>query len=437
VDGSVVNVGLPAIGASLGTDAVGLQWVVNAYLLPLSALLLLGGAAGDRFGSRRLLMIGLAMFGVASIACAAAPSLAWLLVARFVQGVSAAMLMPSSLAILGDSFSGEAKGRAVGIWAAAGAAAGAIGPVLGGWLIDAGSWRLIFLINIPLAAAALALAYFYVDADDDNSSDRLDLSGAILATGGLGLTTWALTEGAGRSWSISALAALAAGGLLLMAFVFAEGRRGDKAMMPLALFGSRSFVGLTLLTFLLYGALGGLFVLVPYLLIEGGGYSATQAGAALLPLPVIIAIASPAAGALAAKTGPRWPLVIGPLVVAIGCLLSIRIGLDTSYWSGVLPGMVVIALGMAGAVAPLTTAVLMSVDSRHVGVASGMNSAVARTGGLVATALIGAVMNASGPALASAFGVAAIVGAVVCAAASLAAFLFIAPVQRKRGKAGA
>jgi predicted MFS family arabinose efflux permease len=218
---------------------------------------------------------------------------------------------------------------------------------------------------------------------------------------------------------------LAVGGLLLIAFVFVERHRGDKAMMPLALFGSPSFVGLTVLTFLLYGALGGLFVLVPYILIEAGGYSAMQAGAALLPLPVIIAIASPAAGAFAAKIGPRWPLVLGPIVVAIGFLLAMRIGPGTSYWLGVLPAMTVIALGMAGAVAPLTTAVLMSVDSSHVGAASGLNSAVARTGGLVATALIGAVMISTGPTLASAFGVAAAVGAALCAGASLSAFLLI------------
>ena len=186
IDGSVVNVGLPAIGASLNADAVALQWVVNAYLLPLSALLLLGGAAGDRFGSRRLLMIGTGLFGIASIACALAPDLIWLLAARFVQGVSAAMLMPGSLAILGQSFSGEAKGRAIGIWAAAGAAGAALGPVLGGWLIDAVSWRAIFLINVPLAAAAVALAYFYVRADAEDGSDPLDVTGAVLATAGLG-----------------------------------------------------------------------------------------------------------------------------------------------------------------------------------------------------------------------------------------------------------
>jgi EmrB/QacA subfamily drug resistance transporter len=425
VDGSVVNVALPTIGASLGADAVGLQWVVNAYLLPLSALLLLGGAAGDRFGSRRLLMIGVGLFGAASIACAMAPSLAWLLAARFVQGAGAALLMPGSLAILGQSFSGEAKGRAIGIWAAAGTAGAALGPVLGGWLIDAGSWRLIFLINVPLAAAAVTLAYFYVSTDAAEGSNPLDVTGAALATAGLGLATWALTEGSGRGWSMSALVALCAGCLLLVGFVFAERHRGDKAMMPLTLFASPSFVGLTLLTFLLYGALGGLFVLLPYILIEAAGYTATQAGAALLPLPLVITLASPAAGALSGKIGPRWLLVIGPIIVAAGFLLALRIGSGTSYWSGVLPAMLVIAMGMAGAVAPLTTAVLMSVDDRHVGAASGLNSAVARTGGLVATALIGPVMSAAGPALVSAFGIAAAIGAALCLGASLSAWLFL------------
>jgi EmrB/QacA subfamily drug resistance transporter len=425
IDGSVVNVGLPAIGDSFAADAVALPWVVNAYLLPLSALLLLGGAAGDRFGSRRLLMIGTSLFGAASIACALAPSLAWLLAARFFQGVGAALLMPGSLAILGRSFSGGAKGRAIGIWAAAGAAGGALGPVLGGWLIDAGSWRLIFLINVPLAAAAVALAYRYVGVDADDGTGPLDATGAVLATTGLGLATWALTEGSARGWSPAAMVALAAGGLLLMVFVFAERRLGDRAMMPLTLFASPSFVGLTILTFLLYGALGGLLVLVPYVLIEAGGYSATQAGAALLPLPLVIALASPAAGALSGRIGSRWLLVIGPIIVAAGFLLALRIGYATNYWTGVLPAMIVIAVGMAGAVAPLTTAVLMSVDSRHVGGASGLNSAVARTGGLTATALIGSVMSAAGPALVSAFGVAVLVGAVLCLGASLSAWFFL------------
>src|SRR6202166_1537876 len=427
IDSSVVNVGLPAIGRSFDADAAGLQWVVNAYLLPLSALLLLGGAAGDRFGRGRLLIAGVLLFGLASLACAAAPTLLWLLIARFVQGASAAALMPNSLAILGQSFSGEAKGRAIGIWAATGAAAGAIGPVLGGWLIDAGSWRLVFLINLPLATAAIALAYLYLDKDVDDTRDGLDWSGGALITAGLGLATWALTEGSGRAWSFSAFVALGTGFIFSGLFLLVERRRGDKAMMPLSLFGSRSFVGLTLLTFLLYGALGGLFVLVPYVLIQAGGYTATQAGAALLPLPLVIAVASPGAGALAAKIGPRWPLIVGPMIVAAGFLLALRIGSGTGYWLSVFRAMLVIALGMAPPVAPLTTAVLMSVDSRHTGVASGLNSAVARSGGLVATALIGPVFASTGPALFSAFGIAEVIGAFICAAAALSVAALIAP----------
>lgn len=426
IDGSVVNVGLPAISADFHADASQLQWVVNAYLLPLSALLLLGGAAGDRYGRRRLLIAGIALFAIASLACALAPTLGWLLAARFIQGASAAMLMPNSLAILGQTFSGEAKGRAIGIWAATGAAAGAIGPVLGGWLIDIGSWRFAFLVNLPLALAAIWLASIAVPADREEESDSLDSTGALLATLGLGLTTWALTEGSAHGWSRFAVALMLVGFVFLIAFLWVEHRRGDRAMMPLLLFGSPSFVGLTLLTFLLYGALGGLFVLVPFVLITAGGYSATQAGAALLPLPLVIAVASPLAGTFAAKTGPRWPLIIGPIVVALGFLLAIRIGAAQSYWRDVLPAMVVIALGMAGAVAPLTTAVLMSVDEHHVGAASGLNSAVARTGGLVTTALIGAVLATTGSSLATAFGIACICAAILCAGASLSAFLLIA-----------
>ena len=427
IDGSVVNVALPAIGASLHGDAAGMQWVVNAFLLPLSALLLFGGAAGDRFGKRRLLIAGVALFGVTSIGCAAAPSLGWLLAAQFLQGVGAALLMPNSLAILGVSFSGAAKGRAVGIWAAAGAAGGAVGPVIGGWLTDVWSWRATFLINIPLVAAAMLLAYLYVSADDEKPSSPLDVLGSILATAALGVTTWALTEGSARGWSIAALLGAVAGLLLVAAFVFVERRRGDEAMMPVALFGSPAFVGLSVLTFLLYGALGGLFVLVPYVLIEAGGYSAAEAGAALLPLPLIIGVFSPLAGALAAKIGPRLPLTVGPMVVAAGCVLALWMGTGQSYWFSVLPSMSVIALGMAVAVAPLTSAVLSVVDARHVGTASGINSAIARTGGLVTTALVGAVMSATGPALIGAFGMAALAGAALCVGAALAAYFLISP----------
>ena len=427
IDGSVVNVGLPAIGANLHGGAADLQWVVNAYLLPLSALLLFGGALGDRFGRRRLLVLGIALFALASAGCALAPSLPWLLAARAIQGVGAALLMPNSLAILGDAFSGEARGRAIGTWAAAGAAAGAIGPVLGGWLIDTVGWRAIFLVNLPLAAAGALLAIGFVrDAGKDAGAAPLDLVGAALATMGLGTLTWGLTMGSGpEGWTPQALGPAVAGAGWLAAFVWVEKRRGDRAMMPLAMFGGPSFVGLSLLTLLLYGALGALFVLVPYVLIQAAGYSGTAAGAALLPLPLLIALLSPAMGALAGRIGPKIPLTVGPLVVAGGFCLATRIGPGGGYWTTVFPSIVVIALGMAGAVAPLTTAVLASVDRRHTGSASGFNSAVARTGGLVATAMLGAVLAATGPALIGGFRVAALACALASLGAAASAFALI------------
>ena len=342
------------------------------------------------------------------------------------QGVAAAMLMPNSLAILGSSYAGEAKGRAIGIWAASGAAMGALGPLLGGWLVDLGSWRTIFLINVPLALGAVWLAWRYVPPDQDDGHAPLDAAGASLATAALGALTWALTVGSGQTgWtsgaSVTALIAVAA----LTLLVRVERRRGDRAMLTLALFGSRSFVGLTLLTLLLYGALGGLFVLVPYMLIELAHYSATAAGAALLPLPVVLSVVSPLAGGLAGRFGPRRPLALGSLVVAGGFLLALRIGQDAVYATEVLPALMVIAIGLSGAVAPLTTAVLNSVDARHTGSASGLNSAVARAGGLIATALLGSVLGARGSQLLSAFHIAMVIGAASCLAASASAFALI------------
>ncbi len=371
VDGSVVNVGLPAIRASLSADSETLQWVVNAYLLPLSALLLLGGAAGDRFGRRRLLIVGIAIFALASVFCALATNMVWLLVGRGIQGVGAAILLPNSLAILGDAFTGAQRGRAIGIWAAMGAGVGAVGPVLGGWLIDTVGWRAIFLLNLPLAFAAIALALAFVeDAQSNTKRVPLDVIGGLLATAGLGILTWGLTIGSGHvGWSGSALIAVAAGVVLIGTFVRFEGIRGERAMMPLTLFASRTFAGLTLLTFFLYGALGGLLVLLPYVLIVAGHYSGTAAGAALLPFPLVIALASPIMGGLAGRIGARLPSTIGSLVAAAGyCLVADRRSAD--YWSVVLPAVLVIAIGMAGAVAPLTTAVLSSVDSAHTGSAS-------------------------------------------------------------------
>jgi EmrB/QacA subfamily drug resistance transporter len=426
IDGSVVNVGLPAVGRSLGVGGAALPWVINAYLLPLSALLLFGGTAGDRFGRRRLLISGIVIFGLASAACAAAPNLAILLAARALQGSGAALLLPNSLAVLGGAFSGEARGRAVGVWAAAGAMAGAIGPVLGGWLIDTSGWRAIFVINLPIGATAILLSTLAVTETGDEQRAPLDWIGAALATFGLGALTWGLTSGAGPGgWSPQALALGGAGAALLVGFVVVEHRRRDAAMMPLAMFASRNFVGLTLLTLLDYGALGAVLVLIPYELIGVGRDSATAAGAALLPFPLLMAVASPSLGALAGRIGPRVPLAAGSLIVAVGLVLSLRIGPRVDFWADVLPAIVVIAIGMSGVAAPLTTAILSSVDSRHTGSASGLNSAVARAGGLVATALLGGVLAARGPALTAGVHLAMIACACVCLAAAALAVVLI------------
>lgn len=405
IDGSVVNVGLSAIGATFKGGAADLQWLINAYTLPLSTLLLIGGAAGDHFGRTRLLVIGTTIFALASIACALAPSLPWLLAARAAQGTSAALLMPNSLAILGVAFSGEDKGRAIGIWAAAGAAMAAIGPVLGGWLIDTVGWRSIFYLNVPPAAAAIVLALRYVpNIQRDTKPLPLDLPGAAIATAALGALTWGLTIGSGHAgWTVTALAWSIGGAALMIAFVLVEKWRGAHAMMPLALFGSATFIGLTLLTLFLYGAMGALMVLVPYLLIKTSGYSGTQAGGALLPFAIILAVLSPLMGRMAGRIGPRLPLTIGPIIVAAGFLLLLRVGPNTNYWLDAFPAIVVMATGMAGAVAPLTTAVLSSVEERYTGAASGFNSAVARTAGLIATALLGSVLGAAGSALIDGF----------------------------------
>lgn len=403
IDGSVVNVALPSIGRSFSATPSDLQWTVNAYLLPLSALLLLGGAAGDHFGRRLLLQVGIVIFAVASLGCAVAPTAAWLLAARAAQGAGAALLMPNSLAVLGNAFTGEARGRAIGTWASIGAIAGAVGPPLGGWLVGAIGWRAIFLLNLPVAALAIAISVRFV-TESKAGRQPLDLLGAILATLALGALTWALTVwsgGGGHTGAVLPGAGLGVG--LLILFLAHEHRRGDGAMMPLSLFASRSFVGLTILTLLLYGALGGLLVLLPYVLIGSGAYSPFQAGLALLPLPIGIGTASRLMGRVTETAGPRLPLSIGPMVTGCGFGLLFLADPQGSYWTTVFPGIAIISLGMAAAVAPLTTAVLSSVDAQHTGTASGFNSAIARTGGLVATALAGAVIARTGDALLGAF----------------------------------
>jgi EmrB/QacA subfamily drug resistance transporter len=427
VDGSVVNVGLPAIGKDLHARAQDLQWVVNAYLLPLSALLLLGGALGDRYGLRRLLIIGVTVFGIGSAGCALSRQLAYLLLARGLQGLGAALLLPASLAILGSTFEGEARSRMVGIWAASGSVAAAVGPVLGGWLIDRVGWPAIFLINIPLAAAAIALALWAVPRSRPAAGGaRLDAAGAAFATGALGLLTWGLTIGSGpMGWGAWSLGAVAVAVVLAWAYVGVERRRGEAAMTPPALFGSKRLVGLNLATLLLYGALGGFLLLLPYRLIQAGGYSATQAGAALLPFTLVMSVLSPVMGGLAGRIGPRPLLLGGSLIVAAGLVLAQRIGGPGGYWGSVLPSVLVIAAGMACAAAPLTTAVLGSVDADHTGSASGLNSAVARSGGLIATALLGVVLAARGPAFEQAFRFAAMVGVGVALAAAACVFVLV------------
>jgi len=423
IDGSVVNVALPAIGRSLGGGAADLQWTMNAYTLPLSALLLLGGAAGDHYGRRRFLLLGIGLFLLASVGCALAPGVRMLLAARALQGLGAAILLPNSLAILSHTFAGPARGRAVGTWASVSAISAAIGPPVGGWLISTVGWRAIFYINLPFGMAAILVALLAV-RESGEGKRALDWRGASLATLALFGLTWALTLWSStHQMSVGSWIGLAGGLAALGLFVRVEYAQDDKAMMPLNLFGSRAFGGLTLVTFLLYAAMGGLILLLPYVLIVGGGYSPLTAGAALLPFSILIGGGSRLMGRLAETIGPRWPLTIGPLVCGAGFALMVRLDPHGSFWTSVLPGMAVMALGMAGAVAPLTTAVLSSVDDAFTGTASGFNSAIARTGGLIATALAGAVMRQSGSALVNAFHDAALVGAALAIAAGLTAFL--------------
>jgi EmrB/QacA subfamily drug resistance transporter len=430
IDGSVVNVALPALARDLRAGPANLSWTINAYLLPLSALILLGGGLGDHFGRRLLFQIGLLLFTSASLGCAVAPSLGWLLAARALQGLGAALLMPNSLAILGDAFSGEMRGRAIGTWAAAGALAGALGPIIGGWLVDTVGWRAIFLLNLPLAAGAGFLAWRYVEERRaPHGAPPLDSLGAALATLALGLLTWSLTE-ASESTVTSSLPALAAvlGCALLAGFLWHERTLGERAIMPFSLFAAPTFVGLTLLTFFLYGSLGGLLVLLPFLMIRIEHWSAVAAGSALLPLPVIIGVGSRFMGRIASRVGGRLPLASGSCVVAVGLALYARLGSGAiHYWTDIFPPTLLVAVGMGACVAPLTTSVMASVDLDHVGVASGFNSAVARVAGLIATALLGFVFARQGSrdVFLVAFRVASLIGAVSAGAAAISAWALI------------
>ncbi len=433
VDGSVLSVALPAIRTGYHANAQQVQWVINAYLLPLSALLLLGGALGDHFGRRLLLIAGTTIFGLMSLVCALAPSLPVLLAARAAQGTGAALLLPNSLALLNVAFSGEKRGQAVGIWAGAGAAAAAIAPLIGGWLVSAVGWPAIFYINIPLALGAIFLALRFVAESSEPGAGRTDYAGAFLVTAGLGGLTYGLTVwSATRRFGGEAQTMLAFGTLMLTGFLFVEYRRRARAMMPLALFKGRCFSGLNLLTFLLYGAFGAAMLLIPYVLITSGGYSPVEAGLAMLPLPILMTAASPTMGGLAMRIGPRIPLTVGPLIVALGMILAQMIHEDSSYWTGTFPTILVMALGMTIAVAPLTSSVLGSVEEQHVAMASGFNSAVARTGGLIATALLGSVLASQGTQLFAGFHLAMLISAGVAALSAVVALAMLGGVEMKK-----
>ncbi len=433
VDGSVLNVALPAIRASYGVGAAEVQWVVNAYLLPLSALLLLGGALGDHYGRRLLLVIGTSLFALASLLCALAPSLPLLLGARAVQGIGAALLLPNSLGLLNAAFQGEKRGRAVGIWAGAGAAAAAVAPLIGGWLVDHVGWPSIFYINLPIALGAILLALKFVAESREPGAGRTDYPGAFLVTAGLFGLTYALTlwSATGRFNGAAAIT-IGAGCVLLAAFVAVEYHRGSRAMLPIALFEGRCFSGLNLLTFLLYGAFGAVMLLIPFVLITGSGYSPVEAGLALLPLPILMTAASPAMGALAMRIGPRIPLTVGPLIVGAGMVLARLIDAQAGYWTAVFPSVLVLALGMTIAVAPLTSSVLGSVEEQHVAMASGFNSAVARLGGLIATALLGSVLGRSGAEIYPPFHGAMFASAAVAGVSALVALTMLGQVKMRK-----
>jgi EmrB/QacA subfamily drug resistance transporter len=388
LDGTVVNVAIPEIGRDLDASTSSLQWILNGYLLTLASLILLGGSLGDRYGRRRVFVSGIALFTAASLLCAMAPSSGSLIAARLLQGIGGALLTPGSLAMIESSFRPDDRARAIGAWSGLGGVATAIGPLLGGYLVDAVSWRAIFLINLPIGIFVVATATRHVpETSDPTASGSLDLPGAVLAALGLAGTTYALIEGPGQDFSAPIVLTGVGGIAALVAFLVAE-RRSANPMMPLGIFSSRQFSAANLVTFVVYAALGGFFFLFVAFLQISLGYSAIAAGAASLPVTALMLAFSSRSGALAQRIGPRRPLTVGPLVIAAGLLLLTRIDPGDGYASSVLPAVSVFGAGLTLVVAPVTATVLAAADARHSGIASGINNAVSRVAGLIAVAVL-------------------------------------------------
>lgn len=388
LDGSVVNVALPAIGRDLGAGVAGLQWTVNAYTLTLAALILLGGSLGDRLGRRRVFIVGVVWFAAASLVCAFAPNIGALVAGRAFQGIGAALLTPGSLAIISASIDKEDRGAAIGAWSGLAGVSTALGPLLGGWLVQSVSWRAVFLINIPLAAVVVWIAARHVpESRDEESAGPLDAIGATLAAGGLATLTFGL---------VGASALPAAVGVAILALFVLHQRGTPHPLVPLGLFNNRVFTAANLSTFAVYAALSGAMFLLVLHLQYVAGYSPLEAGAASLPVTILMLLFSSRAGAIGARIGPRLPMTIGPIVAAVGLVLLVPIGREPEYVTSVLPGVVVFGVGLTMLVATLTTAVLNAAPVSQAGIASGVNNAVARTASLLAIAAIPPIAGISG-----------------------------------------
>ncbi|WP_406039864.1 MFS transporter [Micromonospora sp. NBC_00898] len=404
LDTTVVNVALPRLGAELHATVADLQWTVNGYLLMLAAFVLLGGALGDRFGRRRVFLLGVVWFAVASVFCGLSQGTGWLIAARFLQGAGGALLTPGSLSVLQASFHPDDRGRAIGTWAGLSGVSTALGPLLGGWLIDALSWRWIFFINLPLAVAVVLAATRWVpESRDENVSRtaagrrRFDVAGALLGALGLGGVTYALIDAPARGVrSLPVLVSVLVGVAAAVVFLLVERRRGDTAMLPTGLFTSRLFSVLNVFTVAVYAALGGFSFFLAVYLQNVVGWSALLTGLATVPLTVLLAVGSSRAGALSARIGPRLPLTVGPVVAAVGLLLLRRVGPGASYLTDVLPGVLLFGAGLTLVVAPLTASVLAAVADRFAGVASGFNNAASRAGSLLAVAALPLLVGLSG-----------------------------------------